>query len=103
MAKIDPRNTRRFKHTRIGVWDFYEERRTEYYIPGSTIRKTCGQHQTKLALSICILHRGSLNLPYTRHFPMVLWTASPPCRDCNGDTYCEHNNSHSCGGRTPYM
>ncbi|KAG2743753.1 P-loop containing nucleoside triphosphate hydrolase protein [Suillus brevipes Sb2] len=43
MPRIDPRDTRRFKHTRIGVWDFYEERRTEYYIPGSSIRERWGQ------------------------------------------------------------
>jgi hypothetical protein len=43
MTKIDPRDTRRFKHTRIGVWDLYEERRTGYYIPGLSIRQTCGQ------------------------------------------------------------
>ncbi|KAG1770215.1 P-loop containing nucleoside triphosphate hydrolase protein [Suillus occidentalis] len=43
MRKIDPQDTRRFKHTRIGIWDFYEERRTEYYIPGTSIRERCGQ------------------------------------------------------------
>lgn len=40
--RIDPQDTRRFKHTRIGVWDLYEER-WSYYIPGSSIRKSCGQ------------------------------------------------------------
>ncbi|KAG1777301.1 P-loop containing nucleoside triphosphate hydrolase protein [Suillus placidus] len=45
VIKIDPRDTSRYKHTRIGVWDLYEERLTEYwpYIPGSSIRETCGQ------------------------------------------------------------
>ncbi|KAG2345392.1 P-loop containing nucleoside triphosphate hydrolase protein [Suillus weaverae] len=45
VTKIDPRDTSRYKHTRIGVWDLYEERRTGYwpYIPGSSIRETCGQ------------------------------------------------------------
>ncbi|KAG1814414.1 P-loop containing nucleoside triphosphate hydrolase protein [Suillus subaureus] len=43
MQVIDPRDTRRFKHTRIGVWDVYEERRAKYYIPGSSIRETYGK------------------------------------------------------------
>jgi hypothetical protein len=44
MSKIDPRDTRRFKYTRIGVWDLYEERWSNtYYIPGSSIlRMSCG-------------------------------------------------------------
>ncbi|KAG1889212.1 P-loop containing nucleoside triphosphate hydrolase protein [Suillus subluteus] len=40
-GKVDPQDARRVKYTRIGVWDFYEERQTDK--PGSSIFETYTQ------------------------------------------------------------
>ncbi|KAG2034310.1 P-loop containing nucleoside triphosphate hydrolase protein [Suillus americanus] len=40
-GKVDPQDARRVKHTRIGVWDLYEERQTDK--PGSSIFETYAQ------------------------------------------------------------
>lgn len=45
-GKVDPKDARRVRHTRIGVWDLYEERQTNSslpHIPGSSIAETCAQ------------------------------------------------------------
>lgn len=45
-GKVDPQDARRVRHTRIGVWDLYEERQTSSSLlrmPGSSIVETCAQ------------------------------------------------------------
>ncbi|KAG1825438.1 P-loop containing nucleoside triphosphate hydrolase protein [Suillus subaureus] len=45
-GKVDPQDARRVKHSRIGIWDLYEERQTHsslLRIPGSSIVETCAQ------------------------------------------------------------
>ncbi|KAG1845092.1 hypothetical protein DFJ58DRAFT_512346 [Suillus subalutaceus] len=45
-GKVDPQDARRVKHSRIGIWDLYEERQTNsslLRIPGSSIVETCAQ------------------------------------------------------------
>jgi ABC-type multidrug transport system fused ATPase/permease subunit len=45
-GKVDPQDARRIKHSRIGVWDLYEERQTNsnlLRIPGSSIVETFAQ------------------------------------------------------------
>ncbi|KIJ59811.1 hypothetical protein HYDPIDRAFT_118060 [Hydnomerulius pinastri MD-312] len=40
---FDPEDAKRIKHTRIGVWDMYEERQSDIRIPGSSRLETYGQ------------------------------------------------------------
>ncbi|KAG1777296.1 P-loop containing nucleoside triphosphate hydrolase protein [Suillus placidus] len=43
-GKFDPEDARRVKHTRIGVWDLYEDRQTDMpHIPGSSRLETYSQ------------------------------------------------------------
>jgi hypothetical protein len=43
-GKFDPEDARRVKHTRIGVWDLYEDRQTDIpRIPGSSRLETYSQ------------------------------------------------------------
>jgi hypothetical protein len=45
-GKVDPQDARRIKHSRIGIWDLYEERQTNsnlLRIPGSSIVETFAQ------------------------------------------------------------
>lgn len=45
-GKVDPQDPCRVKHSRIGIWDLYEERQTNSSlsrIPGSSIGETCAQ------------------------------------------------------------
>jgi hypothetical protein len=43
-GKFDPEDARRVKHTRIGVWDLYEDRQTDIpRVPGSSRLETYAQ------------------------------------------------------------
>ncbi|KAG1845086.1 P-loop containing nucleoside triphosphate hydrolase protein [Suillus subalutaceus] len=76
-GKFDPEDARRVKHTRIGVWDLYEDRQTDIpRIPGSSRLETYAQIVQSMPH---VLRIGSLSLPHTRHFLMVLRTTAAPC------------------------
>lgn len=40
---FNPHDATRIKHTRIGVWDLYEEKRSDIPIPGSSRLETASQ------------------------------------------------------------
>jgi hypothetical protein len=49
-GKVDPQDARRVKHTRIGIWDIYEERK-----PGSSILETYARIRESLPYVVRML------------------------------------------------
>jgi hypothetical protein len=67
-GKFDPEDARRVKHTRIGVWDLYEDRQTDIpHIPGSSRLETYYQ----IVQSMPHVLRMLKDILHTRHLPMV--------------------------------
>ncbi|KAG0703054.1 P-loop containing nucleoside triphosphate hydrolase protein, partial [Suillus ampliporus] len=67
---VDPQDARRVKHTRIGIWDLYEERQTELpRIPGSSLLETYAQilesmpHVVRMFKDILSIRRVRMLLP----------------------------------------
>jgi hypothetical protein len=52
-GKVDPQDARRVKHSRIGVWDLYEERPTDN--PGSSILETYARIRESLPYVVRML------------------------------------------------
>ncbi|KAH7884022.1 P-loop containing nucleoside triphosphate hydrolase protein [Phlebopus sp. FC_14] len=52
---FDPGDAKRIKHTRIGVWDLYEERQTDLRIPGTSRLETYAQMIQGLPIRRCLI------------------------------------------------
>ena len=66
---FDPHDATRIKHTRIGVWDLYEEKPTNIPIPGTSRLETVSQmlqglpYVWRMLKDICSIRRCLILMP----------------------------------------